>query len=127
MVRPSSTMSARMWIPTRTPATISIVEKAVEMALRRGGVPAALLLSPCISGLERAPARTTIQTDFAAPACHGVSPAHPARRRRTQEDIVPESIIASPGVTSTAAPRRTAWLATLAACAALLAGCADFR
>ncbi|WP_340526782.1 efflux transporter outer membrane subunit [Cupriavidus necator] len=56
-----------------------------------------------------------------------ITQVHPARRRRTQEPIVPESIIASPGVTSTAAPRRTAWLTALAACTALLAGCADFR
>lgn len=95
------------------------------MAQRRGGVPAALLPTPCRSGLERAPARTTIQTDVVAPLYRNrYSPAD--RRRRTQEDIVPAFPLVPSMLAVIRAPRRAAWLAALAGLA-LLAGCADFR
>lgn len=96
------------------------------MAQRRGGVPAALLPTPCRSGLERAPARTTIQTDAAAPLYRRTGTALADRRRRTQEHIVPAFSLAPSVLAVIRAPRRAAWLAALAGLA-LLAGCADFR
>jgi len=98
------------------------------MAPRREGVPAARFMCPSMAdciGFRL----MQIGVGARARAHHNTDRRRgpPTRRRRTQEDIVPEFPIALSVPAVIRAPRRAAWLAALAAGLALLAGCADFR